>query len=267
MEDSSKGVWDAGQSDMFAGEVALVTGAATGIGKACVEAFLRRGAAVVGLDIKAEIKAVSASPVYLGLVCDLTDEDAVRAALAAAVQAFGGLDMLVLNAGIFPPSVALDSLSLAHWRQVFAINLDSNVTLLRETYPLLKAAKRYGRVVINASRNVPAPGPGAAAYSASKAALTQLGRVAALEWAKVGIRVNMLHPHAVFDTGIWTDEVIQSRAAKYGLTVEQYKKNNLLGVELCSRDLGEMIAEMCGPLFKNTTGAQVPADGGSDRVI
>ena len=147
------------------------------------------------------------------------------------------------------------------------INLDANVTLLREAYPLLKNAPRYGRVVINASRNVPAPGPGAAAYSASKSALTQLGRVAALEWGKSGVRVNMIHPHAVFDTGIWTEEVLQSRAAKYGISVEEYKTNNVLGVELTSHDVGELVAEVCGPLFSKITGAQIPIDGGSDRVI
>ena len=117
------------------------------------------------------------------------------------------------------------------------------------------------------SKNVPAPGPGAAAYSASKAALTQLARVAALEWGQDGIRVNVIHPNAVFDTGIWTDEVLARRAQSYGLTVEQYRTNNVLRVEVTSRDVAELAAEMCGPLFARTTGAQVPIDGGNDRVI
>jgi NAD(P)-dependent dehydrogenase (short-subunit alcohol dehydrogenase family) len=91
--------------------------------------------------------------------------------------------------------------------------------------------------------------------------------VAALEWASSGIRVNILNPHAVFDTGIWTEEVITSRAEKYGLTVEQYKTNNLLHVELMSHDVGEMIAEALSPLFSKTTGAQIPIDGGSERVV
>ena len=103
--------------------------------------------------------------------------------------------------------------------------------------------------------------------SASKAALTQLARVAALEWGVDGIRVNVMHPNAVFDTGIWTDEVLQKRAASYGLTVEQYKKNNVLQVEITSRDVAELAVEMCGPFFAKTTGAQVPIDGGNDRVI
>ena len=105
------------------------------------------------------------------------------------------------------------------------------------------------------------------AYSTSKAGLTQLARVAALEWGKDGIRVNMIHPHAVFDTGIWTDDVLKSRAEKYGVTVQEYKTRNVLKVELTSHDIGELVCEMLGPVFSKTTGAQVPVDGGSDRVI
>jgi NAD(P)-dependent dehydrogenase (short-subunit alcohol dehydrogenase family) len=252
---------------MFAGEVALVTGAASGIGRACALSLLERGAAVVGLDINEAVLDLAHEPAYRGRVCDLADEEALLASLEAAVRSFGGLDMLILNAGVFPASCNLEGLSLEHWQSVMRINVDVNVSLLREAFPLLKNAPRYGRVILNASRNVPAPGPGAAAYSSSKAALTQLGRVAALEWARAHIRVNMIHPHAVFDTGIWTDEVLQSRAAKYGMTVEQYKANNVLGVELTSRDVGELVAEMCGPLFSKMTGVQMPVDGGSDLVI
>jgi NAD(P)-dependent dehydrogenase (short-subunit alcohol dehydrogenase family) len=147
------------------------------------------------------------------------------------------------------------------------VNLDANLALLREAHPLLKLAPRGGRVAVIGSKNVPAPGPGAAAYSASKAALAQLARVAALEWGADGIRVNTLHPNAVFDTGIWTEEVLTERAHHYGLTVEEYKRNNVLKVEVTSRDVAELAAEMCGPLFSKTTGAQLPVDGGNDRVI
>jgi len=206
-------------------------------------------------------------PDYLGIACDLTNEDALCQALETAVRAFGGLDMLVPNAGIFPSGCQIASLKTADWRKVMSINLDANLVLFREAYPLLKAAPRNGRVAVMSSRNVPAPGPGAVAYSASKAALTQIARVAALEWGKDGIRVNMLNPHAVFDTGIWTDEVLKARAAHYGMTVDQYKRNNVLRVEIASHDVGELVAEMCGPLFDKSTGAQVPIDGGSDRVI
>jgi NAD(P)-dependent dehydrogenase (short-subunit alcohol dehydrogenase family) len=114
---------------------------------------------------------------------------------------------------------------------------------------------------------VPAPGPGAAAYSASKAAVNQLARVAALEWGRDRIRINTIHPNMVFDTGLWTPEVLESRATQYGLTVEAYRSNNVLKVEVTSRDVAALAAEMCGPAFAKTTGAQVPVDGGNERVI
>jgi len=131
----------------------------------------------------------------------------------------------------------------------------------------MKVSTRGGRIVVIGSKNVPAPGPGAAAYSASKAALNQLARVAALEWGKDGIRINSLHPNAVYDTALWTDEVLAARAEAYNLSVEQYKRNNLLRTEVASKDVAELAAELCGPLFAKTTGAQVPVDGGNERVI
>ena len=251
----------------FAGEIALVTGAASGIGQACVAALLARGAAVVGLDLNPAIAETGGRPDLLGIVCDVSDEAAIGRALDQAVARFGGLDMLVLNAGIFPPSQRIAALPLPDWDRTFRVNLDANLVLLREAHPLLKLAPRGGRVAIIGSKNVPAPGPGAAAYSASKAALTQLARVAALEWGGDGIRVNVLHPNAVFDTGIWTDEVLAARATSYGLSVEDYKRNNVLRVEVTSRDVAELAAEVCGPRFAKTTGAQIPIDGGNERVI
>lgn len=254
-------------SKPFTGEVALVTGAASGIGKACVQSLLARGAAVVGVDLNDAVREQFPAPGYLGITGDLTSAEVVRETLEGTALAFGGLDMLVLNAGIFPASQKVAALELGTWDRVMRINLDANLTLLREAHPLLKLAPRHGRVVVIGSKNVPAPGPGAAAYSASKAALTQLARVTALEWGADGIRVNVIHPNAVFDTGIWTDEILASRAKSYGLTVDDYKRNNVLRVEVTSRDVAEMVAEMCGPVFAKTTGAQVPIDGGNDRVI
>jgi rhamnose utilization protein RhaD (predicted bifunctional aldolase and dehydrogenase)/NAD(P)-dependent dehydrogenase (short-subunit alcohol dehydrogenase family) len=251
----------------FAGEIALVTGAASGIGKAAVASFLARGAAVVGLDLSPAVETLHRRDDYLGLRCDVCDEAAVRAALERVAQAFGGLDMLVLNAGIFAAGRSISDLPQDEWRKVMAVNLDANLALLRACHPLLQRAPRRGRVVVIGSKNVPAPGPGAAAYSASKAALNQLARVAALEWGADGIRVNTLHPNAVFDTGIWTEAVLAERAQRYGMTVEQYRTNNVLRTEVSSRDVAELAAEMCGPLFAKTTGAQVPVDGGNERVI
>ena len=258
----------AGQPPVFAGEIALVTGAVSGIGRACVEALLKRGAAVVGLDLDPDIATCLGSrPDYLGLPCDVTSAEAVTNALEAAVRAYGGLDMLILNAGVFPAGMPIERIGLEEWQKVFSVNLDANLTLLRECHPLLKLAPRGGRVVVIGSKNVAAPGPGVAAYSASKAALTQLARVAALEWGRDGIRVNTIHPNAVFDTGLWTEEVLKARAESYGLSVEDYKRNNVLQTEVRSVDVGELAAELCGPLFAKTTGAQIPVDGGNDRVI
>ncbi len=252
---------------LFSGEVALVTGAASGIGRACVDALLARGAAVVGLDIDPEIERLFPQSGFLGLVCDVADERQIAPALESAVRHFGGVDMLILNAGIFPGGCRIDALATETWRKVFSINLDANLTLMRECHPLLKLAPAGGRVVIIGSKNIAAPGPGAAAYSASKAALNQLARVAAIEWSRDGIRINSLHPDAVFDTALWTDEVLQSRATHYNLTIDEYKRKNLMQVEICSGDVANLAAEMCGPLFAKTTAAQIPVDGGNERVI
>ena len=257
----------AGAPPALAGQVALVTGAASGIGRACVEALLRRGAAVIALDREAGVTTRWSRPDVLALACDVTDPRALDDALDRGVEAFGGLDFLVLNAGVFPASAPLQEISEGAWRAAMDVNLDANWRLMQRAHPLLRLASGGGRIVVIGSRNVEAPGPGAAAYSASKAALNQLARVAALEWAKDGIRVNSLHPDAVYDTGLWSEALLASRAAAYGLSVEQYRKRNLLGTEVSSRDVAELAAEMCGPLFSRITGAQLPVDGGHERVI
>lgn len=256
-----------GSAPVFSGEVALVTGAASGIGKACVESLLKRGSAVVGLDLNPAIKGIFKQDGFLGIECDVTSDVQLVRALETTVNTFGGLDILVLNAGIFPPSQRIDELKTKDWQRVMNINLDANFVILREAFPFLKLAPKGGRVVIIGSKNVAAPGPGAAAYSASKAALNQLARVAALEWGKDGIRVNSVHPNAVFDTGIWTEEILAARAKNYGLTLEEYRKNNILKTIISSTDVSELAVELCGSLFSKTTGAQIPVDGGNDRVI
>jgi rhamnose utilization protein RhaD (predicted bifunctional aldolase and dehydrogenase)/NAD(P)-dependent dehydrogenase (short-subunit alcohol dehydrogenase family) len=251
----------------FFGEIALVTGAASGIGRACVDALLLRGAAVVGLDVNPVVARMFDRPDFRGFTCDLTSESEVAEALEEAVKAFGGLDMLILNAGIFPVSKEIGELGTDTWRKVMSVNLDASFVMMRECHPLLKVAPKGGRVVVIGSKNVAAPGPGAAAYSASKAAVNQLARVAALEWGADRIRVNSIHPNMVFDTALWTKEILESRARNYGLTVEEYKTNNILSVEITSRDVAMLAAELCGPLFAKTTGAQVPVDGGTERVV
>ncbi|HXK16409.1 MAG TPA: SDR family oxidoreductase, partial [Polyangiaceae bacterium] len=248
------------------GKVALVTGAASGIGKASVDALCAQGAACIALDINPAVTNTWKGADVLGLQSDLTERASVDAAVAAGVRQFGGLDIVVANAGLFPPSARIDAIDDAVWDATLDVNVTSQMYLFRAAAPFLALGLEPAIVVV-ASKNVPAPGPGAAAYSASKAAMTQLARVAALELGPKGVRVNMLHPHAVMDTALWTPEILKSRAESYKMSVEDYKRNNLLKVEVKSRDVAELVAAMAGPLFSKTTGAQLPVDGGSDRII
>ena len=250
----------------FEGKVVLVTGAASGIGRACAKAFLDKGAAVCGLDINPAVVDQYKAPAYQGIACDMMDDAAIRQAVEACVMRFGGIDVVVSNAGMFPPSVALEKLDSAALQQSMALNFNSHVSLMRECVPYLKLGFDPC-ILLVASKNVPAPGPGAGAYSAAKAALTQMGRVAAMELGESGIRVNMLHPNAVFDTAVWSDEVLKKRAAHYGMSVEAYKTNNMLKTEITSADVARLVLAMAGTAFAKTTGAQVPIDGGNDRVI
>jgi rhamnose utilization protein RhaD (predicted bifunctional aldolase and dehydrogenase)/NAD(P)-dependent dehydrogenase (short-subunit alcohol dehydrogenase family) len=248
------------------GKVALVTGAATGIGKACVDALRAQGAAVCAVDINPVVTSNWKGSDVLTLVGDLTRRAAVEAAVADTVRRFGGLDIVVANAGLFPASASIESLEDSVWSATLELNVTSQMYLLRAAAPYL-ALGLEPTILVVASKNVAAPGPGAAAYSASKAAMTQLARVAALELAPQGVRVNMVHPHAVMDTALWTPEILASRAARYGMSVDDYKRNNLLKVEVKSKDVAELVAAMAGPLFAKTTGAQLPIDGGSDRIV
>ncbi len=248
------------------GKIALITGAAGGIGRACAEALYEQGAVVVGLDINPEIAEIFNQQDRAGLTCDVTDDKAVQEAVEFIVRSFGGLDILVTNAGIFPVSRSIEEMDAESWNRSMEINLTSHQRLLKACIPYLKHGIDPA-VIFIASKNVPAPGPGASAYSVAKAGLTQLARIAAMELAVFGIRVNIVHPDAVFDTGIWTQEVLEGRAKHYGLTVAEYKTKNLLKTEVTSKDVAAMVCAMAGRAFAKTTGAQVPVDGGNERVI
>lgn len=248
------------------GEVALVTGAASGIGRAAAAALLAQGAAVVGVDLSPAVESAFPGASWRGVVGDVSDPAVLDSALEVAAREFGGLDILVVAAGIFPASEPLASFADEVWERSLRVNTTAVARALRAAHPLLALAPRGGRVVLVSTKNVAAPGPGAAAYSASKTAAAQLARVAALEWAADGIRVNQVEPDAVFDTAIWTPELLAERAARYGLTVEEYRTRNLLGVEVTSALVAEAVLAFVAGL-PATTGAHLSVDGGNDRVV
>jgi NAD(P)-dependent dehydrogenase (short-subunit alcohol dehydrogenase family) len=205
-------------------------------------------------------------PGYEGIHADMTDQTAVATSLDRVVCDYGGLDILVSNVGIFRTGAPIESLADDVWDQTLAVNLTSHRKLLKCALPFL----RHGvdpAVVFIGSRNVAAPGAGAAAYSVSKAGLAQLMRVAALELAPEGITVNAVHPDAVFDTRLWTEEALETSARRYGISVPEYRSRNLLRVEVRSRDVARAVVALVDGTFSRTTGAQVPVDGGNDRVI
>lgn len=248
------------------GKVALVTGCAAGIGFAIAESLAEQGAQVVGLDIDKEIPQIMAKIGAIGIVVNLTEDQPVQDAIDFTVREFGGIDIVVSNAGIFPKNDALDVMAQTDWDRTLMINLTSHQKLMNKVIPFVKHSPD-GSIIFVGSRNFKAPGPGASAYSCSKAALTQLCRVAALELAPWKIRVNIVHPDAVFDTKLWTPEALAKSAARYNMTIEEYKTKNLMKVEIRSKDIGNMVAAMASPLFAKVTGAQIPVDGGNDRVI
>ncbi len=248
------------------GKIAIVTGAASGIGYACVKELLAQGAVVAALDLNSEITELFQSDSVLGLTCDVTDEQQLKNAVDNTVAKFGGLDILISNAGAFFANETIENMSAKNWNTSLNINLTSHQRLLQICTPYLSVGIEPAVVMI-ASKNVPAPGQGAGAYSVAKAGQTQLARVAALELAAKGIRVNIIHPNAVFDTALWTDEILSKRAKHYGISVEEYKQNNLLKVEIQSKDVAILACSMAGEVFSKTTGAQVAIDGGNERVI
>lgn len=248
------------------GKIAVVSGAASGIGAACAQVLSAKGAIVIGLDIDPSIAKTMSRAGFEGKTLDLTDQESIKDSLAEIVDTYGGIDIVISNVGIFHTGSSIEHLGDKDWDDALDVNLTSHRQLLKQAIPYLRHGINAG-VVFVGSRNVHAPGAGAAAYSVSKAGLTQLARIAALELAPEGITVNVVHPDAVFDTKLWTEEALQSSAERYGLTVDEYKTRNLLKIEIKSRDVAMAVAAFVDGTLSCTTGAQLPIDGGNNRVI
>ena len=250
---------------VLTGKIAYVTGAASGIGRACAEDLADKGAVVIAVDIAESVVEMTAGTID-GRVVDATDAEQVEQSLAQVVHDYGGIDIVVSTVGIFKTGQYVEQLDDEAWAASLNVNLTSHQMLARAAIPYLKHGVDPAMVFV-ASRNVTAPGAGAAAYTVSKAGLTQLMRVLALELAPEGITVNAVHPDAVFDTALWTDEVLETSAKRYDMTVEEYKTRNLLKAEITSADVARAVSALVDGTLSKTTGAQIPIDGGNDRVI
>ena len=258
----------------LARRVALVTGGASGIGRAIARRLAAEGAHVVVGDLDEpgavrtaeDIVAAVGSGRALGLGMDVTREASVRAAFEAALLAYGGLDVLVSNAGIAHSAPVAD-LRLEDWERAFAVNATGHFLVAREAMRVLIAQGLGGCLVFVATKNVMSPGKDFAAYSASKAAEAQLAKVLALEGAPHGIRSNIINPDAVFqDSRLWSAEIRRERAAAQGIAVEEledfYRKRNLLGVRVLPEDVAEAALFLASDRSAKTTGCTLTVDGG-----
>ena len=258
----------------LARRIALVTGGASGIGRAVARRLAREGAHVVVGDVDEEGAARVAHDIVtelgparaIGVRMDVADEESVQDGLLASMETYGGLDVVVSNAGI-AHSAPLASISLADWERSFAVNARGHFLVTREAFRILEAQGLGGSLLYVATKNVMSPGKDFAAYSAAKAAEAQLAKVAAIEGGPHGIRANIVNPDAVFrDSRLWSEEVRRERARAQGIDVAQleefYRKRNLLGVSVLPEDVAEAVLFLASDRAAKTTGCTLTVDGG-----
>ena len=252
------------------GRVALVTGAAGGIGRAVVDTLAAAGACVVAFDLDAEGAADAVADLGdrgVALDGDVTSESAVAAAFATAVGTFGGVDIVVSNAGV-ASSASIEETTLAEWERNHAILGTGYFLVAREAFRVLRRQDRGGSIVFVASKNALAAGRNAAAYSSAKAAELHLARCLAEEGGSSGIRVNTVNPDAVLQgSRIWDSSWREERAAAYGIgsddLEEHYRKRTTLGVNILPEDIAEAVLHFASPRRSGkSTGNILNVDGG-----
>ena len=243
------------------GQVALVTGAAGGIGRAIADALASAGASVVGFDLEPDAAG------DVSVAGDVTSEASVAEAFAAAVDAFGGVDIVVSNAGV-ASSAPIEETSLAEWERNHAILGTGYFLVAREAFRVMREQGRGGSIVFVASKNALAAGKNAAAYSSAKAAEVHLARCLAEEGGADGIRVNTVNPDAVLQgSRIWDSSWREERAAAYGIEPdeleEHYRKRTTLGVNILPEDIAEAVLHFASPRrSRKSTGNVLNVDGG-----
>ncbi|MCT8158695.1 bifunctional rhamnulose-1-phosphate aldolase/short-chain dehydrogenase [Pseudoruegeria sp. SHC-113] len=263
----------------LAGRVAFVTGGAGGIGAATAARYLAEGACVVLADINAEtlseaeqgLKGQFGADVVSSVTMDVTREDAVERAFAAACVAFGGVDILVSNAGI-ASSAPVEETSLAMWNKNMEILSTGYFLVSRAAFKLMRVQDMGGSIVFVASKNGLAASPNASAYCTAKASEIHLARCLALEGAEAGIRVNVVNPDAVLrGSRIWQGEWLDQRASTYGTDKEgleeMYRQRSMLKRSVLPEDIAEACYFFAADTSAKSTGNILNVDAGNVQAF
>jgi rhamnulose-1-phosphate aldolase/alcohol dehydrogenase len=258
----------------LAGRIAVVTGGASGIGRATARLLAQLGAHVVVADVNEQGAREVADQLVarhglrraLAIAVDVTNEVSVEGMLAETVRAYGGLDILVASAGL-ATSASVTETSLEDWELNFAVLTRGYFLAAREAFRVLIEQGSGGSLVFVGSKNALVAGANAAAYSSAKAASLHLARCLAEEGGPHGIRVNTVNPDAVIQgSGIWSSDWKAERASTYGVTEDDlqsfYSGRTKLGVSVYPEDVAEAIAFLAGPRSAKSTGNVINVDGG-----
>jgi rhamnulose-1-phosphate aldolase/alcohol dehydrogenase len=255
-------------SPELAGHVVIVTGAASGIGRAVARDLSGRGAHLVLADRDEAGLAATAESVEesVSVTGDLTHPPIVDRVVRGGVSAYGGIDAVVFSAGI-AASGRLDELPEDEWNRSIEANLTAQFLLTRRVWRVLTEQGIGGSLVYVASKNAFAPGEGFGPYSVAKAGLVQLAKIAALEGGAASIRANVVNPDAVFgDSGLWSEELRRERADAHGVPVGDiesfYASRSLLGRPVTATDVAEAVAFLVSDRSRATTGCTITVDGG-----
>ena len=244
------------------GQIALITGGAGTIGFATAETMRAAGAEIVLLDLDAKAAASAAARLggaALGLACDVTDPASVRAAFDRAAERFGGVDIVVSNAGAALQG-RIGEVDEAVLRRSFELNFFAHQSVAQNALRLMLLQGTSGCLLFNISKQAVSPGPNFGPYGLPKAATLALMRQYALEYGAAGIRANAVNADGIRG-GLLTPEMIADRAAAYGMTEAQYMGRNLLGHEVTAGDVAQAFLSLA--LARSTTGSFMSVDGGN----